>query len=149
MLLFGSARPLPESCTVSYLAATKHTSSLFSPTMASLLRSPQPTHYPHTHTQFQFPPSRTPASFYPTRTPPPPQSHSPLPNNQLASLHASSMYGGNALGPAIGPAEEAKIYGLVIDLMDPNTRESALLELSKKREQYDELALVLWHSFGN
>ncbi|CAD6888612.1 unnamed protein product [Tilletia controversa] len=27
-------------------------------------------------------------------------------------------------------------------------REHALLELSKKREQYDDLALVLWHSFG-
>ena len=27
-------------------------------------------------------------------------------------------------------------------------REAALLELSKKREQYEDLALVLWHSFG-
>ncbi|KAL5480814.1 RCD1 [Sanghuangporus weigelae] len=44
--------------------------------------------------------------------------------------------------------EESKIYALVIDLMDVNTREAALLELSKKREQYDDLALVLWHSFG-
>ena len=41
-----------------------------------------------------------------------------------------------------------KIYSLVADLMDPATREGALLELSKKREQYDDLALVLWHSFG-
>ncbi|KAF8141720.1 hypothetical protein EV363DRAFT_1308869 [Boletus edulis] len=48
----------------------------------------------------------------------------------------------------IGIHEENKIYALVIDLMDPNTREAALLELSKKREQYDDLALVLWHSFG-
>ncbi|KAG9312886.1 Mus7/MMS22 family-domain-containing protein [Chiua virens] len=48
----------------------------------------------------------------------------------------------------IGIHEENKIYALVIDLMDPNTREGALLELSKKREQYDDLALVLWHSFG-
>ncbi|KAG5637691.1 Cell differentiation protein rcd1 [Sphagnurus paluster] len=44
--------------------------------------------------------------------------------------------------------EDSKIYGLVIDLLDPNTREGALLELSKKREQYDDLALVLWRSFG-
>lgn len=44
--------------------------------------------------------------------------------------------------------EESKIYALVIDLLDANTREGALLELSKKREQYDDLALVLWHSFG-
>ncbi|KAG6381518.1 cell differentiation family, Rcd1-like-domain-containing protein [Boletus reticuloceps] len=48
----------------------------------------------------------------------------------------------------IGIHEENKIYALVIDLMDPSTREAALLELSKKREQYDDLALVLWHSFG-
>jgi len=44
--------------------------------------------------------------------------------------------------------EEAKIYALVIDLLDSNAREGALLELSKKREQFDDLALVLWHSFG-
>lgn len=44
--------------------------------------------------------------------------------------------------------EEAKIYQLVMDLMDPARREGALLELSKKREQFDDLALVLWHSFG-
>jgi len=48
----------------------------------------------------------------------------------------------------LGFQEESKIYALVIDLLDPNTREAALLELSKKREQYDDLALVLWHSFG-
>jgi len=44
--------------------------------------------------------------------------------------------------------EENKIHALVVELMDPSTRENALLELSKKREQYDDLALVLWHSFG-
>ena len=56
----------------------------------------------------------------------------------------------NGNGPHNNPGvhEDGKIYSLVIDLMDPNTRESALLELSKKREQYDDLALVLWHSFG-
>lgn len=48
---------------------------------------------------------------------------------------------------AIGP-EEVKIWGLVMDLTNPASRETALLELSKKREQYEDLALVLWHSFG-
>ena len=48
----------------------------------------------------------------------------------------------------IGANEESKIYALVIDLLNADARESALLELSKKREQYDDLALVLWHSFG-
>lgn len=36
----------------------------------------------------------------------------------------------------------------IADLLNENTRESALLELSKKREQVPELALILWHSFG-
>jgi CCR4-NOT transcription complex subunit 9 len=44
--------------------------------------------------------------------------------------------------------EERKLFQLVIELMDPNIRETALLELSKKREQYDDLAMILWHSFG-
>lgn len=37
---------------------------------------------------------------------------------------------------------------LIVELLDFGTREAALLELSKKREMYDDLALVLWHSFG-
>jgi CCR4-NOT transcription complex subunit 9 len=49
--------------------------------------------------------------------------------------------------PAPG-SEEAKIYALLADLLDPQTREGALLELSKKREMYEDLALVLWGGFG-
>ena len=37
---------------------------------------------------------------------------------------------------------------LVLDLTNPLTRENALLELSKKRESFPELAPFLWHSFG-
>ncbi|KAF9924482.1 Cell differentiation protein rcd1 [Linnemannia zychae] len=44
--------------------------------------------------------------------------------------------------------EDEKIYLLVLELTNPVNREQALLELSKKREQFDELALVLWHSYG-
>lgn len=56
---------------------------------------------------------------------------------------------GSVHGGSVGTAQDDdKIYALVIDLMDPETRDLALLELSKKREQYDDLALVLWHSFG-
>jgi len=55
---------------------------------------------------------------------------------------------GSTLGTGLETHEDGKIFALVIDLMDPGTREGALLELSKKREQYDDLALVLWHSFG-
>src|SRR5580698_4322168 len=75
----------------------------------------------------------------------------PIPSAQLAHPIPHQPVGqfiGSALGSAPDVREDGKIYALVIDLMDPNTREGALLELSKKREQYDDLALVLWHSFG-
>ncbi|ORX39218.1 hypothetical protein BD324DRAFT_618868 [Kockovaella imperatae] len=45
-------------------------------------------------------------------------------------------------------SEEEKIYMLITELLDPETRETALLELSKKREMYEDLALVLWGGFG-
>lgn len=66
----------------------------------------------------------------------------PTPHQPVPQFMNSSMGSGTALN------EDHKIYSLVIDLMDPDSREGALLELSKKREQYDDLALVLWHSFG-
>lgn len=44
--------------------------------------------------------------------------------------------------------DEEKIYGLVVELLNPATREQALLDLSKKREQYEDLALILWYSYG-
>ncbi|KAK9448535.1 putative cell differentiation protein rcd1 [Limtongia smithiae] len=44
--------------------------------------------------------------------------------------------------------DEAKIYAWILELMQGPNREQALLELSKKREQFDDLALILWHSFG-
>jgi len=36
----------------------------------------------------------------------------------------------------------------VLDLTDPDRRENALLDLSKKREAFPDLAPILWHSFG-
>lgn len=44
--------------------------------------------------------------------------------------------------------ENRKVLQWVAELMDPARREGALMELSKKREQVPELALVIWHSFG-
>ena len=41
-----------------------------------------------------------------------------------------------------------KIYQWIIELSNPETREQALLELSKKREVVPDLAPMLWHSFG-
>ncbi|KAH7114261.1 cell differentiation protein rcd1, partial [Dendryphion nanum] len=44
--------------------------------------------------------------------------------------------------------ENRRVLEWIAQLMKHNTRETALLELSKKREQVPELALILWHSFG-
>lgn len=44
--------------------------------------------------------------------------------------------------------ENRKVFTWVAELLDPARRETALMELSKKREQVPELALVIWHSFG-
>lgn len=49
---------------------------------------------------------------------------------------------GQAQGPATGATGAEALAG------SSTQRETALLELSKKREQYEDLALVLWHSFG-
>ena len=40
------------------------------------------------------------------------------------------------------------ISQMVFDLSNPDKREAALLELSKKRETVPDLAPILWHSFG-
>ncbi|KAG0724988.1 CCR4-NOT transcription complex subunit 9 [Chionoecetes opilio] len=48
----------------------------------------------------------------------------------------------------ITSAERDKIYLWIIELANPETRENALLELSKKRESVPDLAPLLWNSFG-
>ncbi|XP_065839917.1 CCR4-NOT transcription complex subunit 9-like [Oscarella lobularis] len=46
------------------------------------------------------------------------------------------------------PVDRDKIYAWIQDLLNPEARENALLELSKKREVVHDLAPLLWHSFG-
>jgi len=45
-------------------------------------------------------------------------------------------------------ASDKEVYQLVLELTASEQRESALLELSKKRESVPDLAPILWHSFG-
>jgi CCR4-NOT transcription complex subunit 9 len=75
--------------------------------------------------------------------------------NQIAANH-------NAPGPSISSVhgqdssmmenvvsdENRRTLSFIADLLNEDSREAALLELSKKREQVPELALILWHSFG-
>jgi hypothetical protein len=60
--------------------------------------------------------------------------------------------GGHNLGrPSAGlsnSSEDSKVLNVVAELLDGSSREQALLELSKKREQVEELPLIIWHSFG-
>jgi CCR4-NOT transcription complex subunit 9 len=44
--------------------------------------------------------------------------------------------------------DREKVYTWIIELSNPETRQNALLELSKKREVVPDLAPMLWHSFG-
>jgi len=72
--------------------------------------------------------------------------------NRLASVHNT----GGALAAAHNQdsglenvsEDNRRTMSYIADLLNENTREAALLELSKKREQVPELALILWHSFG-
>lgn len=45
-------------------------------------------------------------------------------------------------------SDDDQVYTWIHRLMHGPDSEQALLELGKKREQYDDLALILWHSFG-
>ena len=44
--------------------------------------------------------------------------------------------------------EHRRLVTWVAELLNGNSREQALMELSKKREQVPELAMIIWHSFG-
>lgn len=79
--------------------------------------------------------------------------------NRIAGNNGTAIQGNGIVprGPAndiqanpdIGMTEDnRRVLDWISQLMKPATRESALLELSKKREQVPELALILWHSFG-
>jgi CCR4-NOT transcription complex subunit 9 len=62
------------------------------------------------------------------------------------ALNANHAQDGNLENPVSEDSRRTVAY--IADLLNENTREAALLELSKKREQVPELALILWHSFG-
>lgn len=55
----------------------------------------------------------------------------------------------DAAGLGTQTEENKKVLGWVAELLSNNgNKETALMELSKKREQVPELALIIWHSFG-
>lgn len=48
-----------------------------------------------------------------------------------------------------GPVSPERIACWITELLSSNTRENALMELSRKREKVVDLAVLLWHSFGS
>ncbi|KAF8118156.1 hypothetical protein N665_0006s0149 [Sinapis alba] len=64
----------------------------------------------------------------------------PPPPTTLASSSGASSSNNDR---RLSPAEQ-----LVLDICDPKLRENALVELSKRRDIFQDLAPLLWHSFG-
>ncbi|KAG9447620.1 hypothetical protein H6P81_013748 [Aristolochia fimbriata] len=70
-------------------------------------------------------------------------------NAQFANPNqASANVGASVSAQANKERKMATAEQLVLDLSNPELRESALLELSKKREFFQDLAPLLWNSFG-
>ena len=72
------------------------------------------------------------------------------PNNNGNNGHSLGVDHGTGLASTDGNfmEENRRVLGWVAELLNGNSRETALMELSKKREQVPELALIIWHSFG-
>ena len=73
--------------------------------------------------------------------------------NRIAASHSAANQGLTSHAQDNGVMENVteenrRTLAFIADLLNEDTREAALLELSKKREQVPELALILWHSFG-
>lgn len=68
-------------------------------------------------------------------------------NNGLVSMNAGHAQDASGIDANVSE-ENRKTLRFIAELLQEDTREAALLELSKKREQVPELALILWHSFG-
>ncbi|CAD6506255.1 BgTH12-07182 [Blumeria graminis f. sp. triticale] len=69
-------------------------------------------------------------------------------NHNLPSSATASGHGQDSSMMDNVTEENRRTLAFIADLLGEDTREAALLELSKKREQVPELALILWHSFG-
>jgi len=73
-------------------------------------------------------------------------------NNNSNGGNGHSMNMSHENGPTTGEGswieENRRVLGWVAELLNGSSRETALMELSKKREQVPELAMIIWHSFG-
>lgn len=73
-----------------------------------------------------------------------------LQSGSSSSVNVSGSSGGvsGVSGGVAAPPFPSRLYAHVLELSVSEKREAALLELSKKREDFADLAPILWHSFG-
>ena len=64
----------------------------------------------------------------------------PHPAQQQGPMHGVRFFPGSY--------DKESVYQWILELTHPDTRERALFELCKKREDVPDLAPMLWHSFG-
>ena len=73
-------------------------------------------------------------------------------NPALATSMAGSTGNRSSAGTNATSAQASvnreQVYTWIQELSSPDTREHALIELSRKREVLPDLAPLLWHSFG-
>ena len=69
-------------------------------------------------------------------------------NHNNHSISTDHGMGGGSFMENNYSEDNKRVLGWVAELMNGSSRETALMELSKKREQVPELALIIWHSFG-
>ena len=69
-------------------------------------------------------------------------------NGAVAGGNGGNNGAGGAGGNGNFSADAEVVYKLVHDLSIADKREQALLELSKKREGFPDLGVILWHSVG-
>ncbi|PHT69579.1 hypothetical protein T459_24683 [Capsicum annuum] len=83
---------------------------------------------------------------------------SSLPQSLLLVINGGDLSGGDGGGGASSSSGAGALANrdwrmqlaewLILDLLNPDLWKNALLELSKKRELFHDLGLVLWNSFG-
>lgn len=68
----------------------------------------------------------------------------------MATLSATQNPGSLPGQPAsIATVDPKELTNLILQLINPDLRENAISELSKRRESFPDLAPVLWYSFGS
>ncbi|PVV05159.1 hypothetical protein BB560_000329 [Smittium megazygosporum] len=70
------------------------------------------------------------------------------PNILSQSHNLGANLSGNAANLLAPQSDPENIYYLIIGLFNSSTKEHCLAELSKRRDQHPDLALILWNSYG-